>query len=100
MPEEQAQGQQTIEKAEKAETIEKVDKMRETQGSEQKRGRRPMRAAPEQTVSSSVNRSYWPFALALVISISLMALVIYPIVFFIGLVLTVVIIIAWSVERR
>jgi|SRR5579872_586691 len=100
MPEEQAQGQQTIEKAEKAETIEKIDKMQEPQEPEQKRVRRPMRAAPEQTLSPSTNRSYWPFALALVISISLMALVIYPIVFFIGLALTVIIIIAWSVERR
>ena len=100
MPEEQAQGQQTIEKAEKAEIIEKVDKMQELQGPEQKRGRRPMRSAPEQTFSPGANRSYWPFALALVISISLMALVIYPIVFFIGLALTVVVIIAWGVERR
>jgi hypothetical protein len=100
MPEEQAQGQQTIEKAEKAETIEKVDNMQEPQEPEKKRVVRPMKAAPEQVFSPSANRSYWPFALALIISISLMGVVIYPIVFFIGVALTVIIIIAWSVERR
>lgn len=94
MPEEQAQGQQTIEKAEK------VDIMQEPQEPEKKRAGRPMKAAPEQALSPSANRSYWPFALALMISISLMGVVIYPIIFFIGLVLTVAIIIAWGIERR
>ncbi len=97
MPEEQTQGQQIIEKAEKAE---KVDSMQESQEPETKRVVRPMKAAPEQALSPRANRSYWPFALALMISIALMGLVIYPIIFFIGLVLTVVIIIAWGVERR
>ncbi len=97
MPEEQAQGQQIIEKAEKAE---KVDMMQEPQEPEKKRAVRPMKATPEQSLSPSANRSYWPFALALMISIALMGLVIYPIIFFIGLVLTVVIIIAWGVERK
>ncbi len=78
MPEEQAQGQQTIEKAEKAE---EVDMMQEPQEPEKKRAVRPMKAAPEQALSPSANRSYWPFALALVISIGLMGLVIYPIFF-------------------
>ena len=95
MPEEQMQGQQTIEKAEKAE---KVDMMQEPQEPEKKRAVRPMKATPEQALSPS--RSYWPFALALIISISLMGVVIYPIIFFIGMVLTVVIIIAWGIERR
>ncbi len=97
MPEEQAQGQQIIEKAEKAE---KVNIMQESQEPETKRVVRPMKAAPEQVLSPRANRSYWPFALALMISIALMGLVIYPIIFFIGLVLTVVIIIAWGVERK
>jgi hypothetical protein len=91
MPEEQVQGQQIIEK---------VDTMQEPQEPEQKRGVRPMKATPAQAASPSANRSYWPFALALMISISLMGVVIYPIIFFIGVILTVVIIIAWSVERR
>lgn len=91
MPDEQAQGQQTIEK---------VDEMQEPQKPENKRAVRPVKVAPEQALSRSANRSYWPFALALMISISLMGVVIYPIVFFIGVVLTVAIIIAWSVERR
>jgi hypothetical protein len=97
MPEEQAQGQQTIEKAEKAE---KVDMMQESQELEKKRAVRPVKAAPAQALSPSANRSYWPFALALMISIALMGVVFYPIIFFIGLFLTVVIIIAWGVERR
>ncbi|MEO8972742.1 MAG: hypothetical protein ABI406_14215 [Ktedonobacteraceae bacterium] len=91
MAEEQVQGQQTIER---------VDEMQEPQEPEQKRAVRPMKAAPEQTLRPGANRSYWPFALALVISIGLMGLVIYPIIFFIGMALTVVIIIAWGIERR
>lgn len=97
MPEEQAQGQQTIEKVEKAEG---GDMMQEPQVPEKKRAVRPMKAASEQALDTGPKRSYWPFALALMISISLMGVVIYPIIFFIGLVLTVVIIIAWGIERR
>ncbi len=101
MPEEQAQGQQTIEKIE---TIEKVEQMQESQEQAprelEKKTVRPLRATPEQAFSPSASRSYWPFALALVVSIALMGVVVYPIIFFIGMVLTVVVIIAWSVERK
>jgi Cytochrome c oxidase subunit IV len=96
MLEEQAQGQQTIEK---------VEPMQESQGQEpreleKKKIVRPLRATPERAFSPAASRSYWPFALALVVSIALMGVVVYPIVFFIGMVLTVVIIIAWGVERK
>jgi Cytochrome c oxidase subunit IV len=100
MPEEQAQGQQIIEKVE---TIEKVEQMQESQEPrelEKKKVVRPLRATPEQAFSPGASRSYWPFALALVVSIALMGVVVYPIVFFIGMVLTVVIIIAWGIERK
>ncbi len=105
MPEEQAQGQQTIEtveRAEKAEEVEKVEKMQESQERQEpvKKAVRPVKAAPEQVFSRSASRSYWPFALALMLSIALMGVVTYPIVFFIGMILTVVIIIAWGIERR
>jgi hypothetical protein len=95
MPEEQAQGQQTIEK---------VEQMQESQEQgprelEKKKAVRPLRATPEQAFPSA-SRSYWPFALALVVSIALMGVVVYPIVFFIGMVLTVVVIIAWGIERK
>ncbi len=102
MPEEQAQGQQTMEKVEKAEEVEKaekVDAMQEPQKPE-KRVARPVKATSEQTLNTGANRSYWPFALAIVLSIGLMGVVVYPIIFFIGMALTVIIIIAWSVDRR
>lgn len=102
MPEEQTQGQQTIEKVEKAEEAqkaEKVDVMQESQKPE-KRVARPTKAIPQQALNPGANRSYWPFALAIVLSIGLMGVVIYPIIFFIGMALTVIIIIAWSVDRR
>ena len=95
MPEEQAQGQQTIE------TVERAEKMQERQEQEpEKKAVRRMKATPEQVFRPSASRSYWPFALALILSISLMGVVTYPIIFFIGMVLTVVIIIAWSIERK
>lgn len=105
MPEEQAQRQQTLEKVEKAEEVEttekaeKVDAMQEPQQPE-KRAARPTKTTSEQALNSGANRSYWPFALAIVLSIGLMGVVIYPIIFFIGMALTVIIIIAWSVDRR
>ena len=61
---------------------------------------RPVKETPTQVYKSGASRSYWPFALALILSISLMGVVTYPIIFFIGMILTVVIIIAWGVERK
>ena len=94
MPEEQAQSQQTIEK------VEQMQESQEPRELEKKKAVRPLRAAPAQAFGSSGSRSYWPFALALVVSIALMGVVVYPIIFFIGMVLTVVIIIAWGIERK
>lgn len=44
--------------------------------------------------------SYWPFALAFAIIVMLLGVVIHPILFFIGVALTVVTVIGLGLERR
>ena len=45
-------------------------------------------------------RSYWPFALALALFFMLLGVVVHPVIFWIGLALTVAAIIGWGLERR
>jgi cytochrome c oxidase subunit IV len=45
-------------------------------------------------------QSYWPFALAASLSIALFGVIVHPIVFWVGVVLVVVSMIAWGLERR
>ena len=52
----------------------------------------------EQAVKSK--QSYWPFALAASLSIALFGVIVHPIVFWVGVVLVVVSMIAWGLERR
>ena len=44
--------------------------------------------------------SYWPFALALAVSVLLLGLVVHPILLVIGAVLVIAAIIGWGLERR
>jgi|GEM_PF-1297384 hypothetical protein len=44
-------------------------------------------------------KSYWPFVLALALAIALMGVVIHPILLVIGLLLVVVAVIGWGLER-
>lgn len=48
----------------------------------------------------SAYRSYWPLALALALCIVLFGIIVNPVILGIGIVLTVVAVIAWSLERR
>jgi hypothetical protein len=45
-------------------------------------------------------RSYWPFALAVALFITLLGVVVHPIVFWIGVVLIAGAIIGWGLERH
>lgn len=45
-------------------------------------------------------QSYWPFALAASLSIALFGVIVHPILFWVGVVLVVVSMIAWGLERR
>jgi hypothetical protein len=45
-------------------------------------------------------QSYWPFALAASLSIALFGVIVHPIVFWVGVVLVVVSMIAWGLERH
>ena len=52
----------------------------------------------EQAISS--NRSYWPFALAVALSIALIGVIVHWILFAIGLLLAAVAVIAWGLESH
>ena len=54
--------------------------------------------AMEQAVKPK--RSYWPFALAVSLSIALFGVIVHPIVFWVGVALVVVSMIGWGLERR
>ena len=114
MPEEQFQSQQAVEEMERP--VEKQDGLDNT-GSQpensgevgdvenatpelQKKVRRPAKKPSSPPPDVRSYKSYWPFALAILLSISLMGVVTYPILFFIGMVLCVVVVIAWGVERK
>ena len=58
----------------------------------------PSKGAQEQALQPST--SYWPFALAVALSILLLGVIAGPVVLAIGAVLTAAAVIAWGLERR
>jgi hypothetical protein len=50
--------------------------------------------------SSRPQLSYWPFVLAAALMIAFLGIVIHPILFGIGVVLTALAVIGWGLERR
>jgi Cytochrome c oxidase subunit IV len=46
------------------------------------------------------NQSYWPFALAASLTITLFGVMVHPIVFWVGIALIVVSIVGWGLERH
>lgn len=54
--------------------------------------------ATEQT--SGPSKSYWPFVLAAALMIAFLGVVIHPILFVVGVVLTALAVIGWGLERR
>lgn len=114
MPEEQLQSQQAVGEMERPvgtpdnagtsgklenPEVQPEDTESETQEAEKKM-RRPARKASAPPPDARSYKSYWPFALAILLSIALMGVVTNPILFVVGMVLCVVVIIAWGVERR
>ncbi len=45
-------------------------------------------------------RSYWPFALAIALFITLLGVIVHPVIFWIGVALIAAAIIGWGLERR
>lgn len=60
--------------------------------------RPPSKGAQEQALRPST--SYWPFALAVALSVLLLGVIAGPVVLAIGAVLTAAAVIAWGLERR
>ena len=58
----------------------------------------PSKGAQGQALQPST--SYWPFALAVALSILLLGVITGPVVLAVGAVLTAVAVIAWGLERR
>ncbi len=54
----------------------------------------------EQKPALSSYRSYWPLALAIALCIVLVGIIVNTIILGIGIVLCIVVVIAWSLERR
>lgn len=74
--------------------------MTEDQGQHKQAAQKPEASnnAMEQAVKPK--RSYWPFALAVSLSIALFGVIVHPIVFWVGVALVVVSMIGWGLERR
>lgn len=74
--------------------------MSEDQGQHKQAAQKPEASnnAMEQAVKPK--RSYWPFALAVSLSIALFGVIVHPIVFWVGVALVVVSMIGWGLERR
>lgn len=114
MPEEQLQSQQAVGELERpVRTVENsgkpgklenpVGQSEDTENGTQeaeKKVRRPARKVSTPPPDARSYKSFWPFALAILLSIALMGVVTNPILFFVGMVLCVVVVIAWGVERR
>lgn len=61
--------------------------------------KRPGRAE-QQEISLRAYRSYWPLLLAIALFVILLGVITHPIVLGIGIVIAVVAIIGWGLERR
>lgn len=71
--------------------------MAEEQG-QRKQPKQKASEAMEQAIKPK--QSYWPFALAASLSITLLGVMVHPIVFWVGLALVVVAIVGWGLERH
>ncbi len=74
--------------------------MTEKQGQRKQASNKPK--ASNEIMEQAINpkQSYWPFALAASLMITLSGVVTHPIVFWIGLALIVVSIVGWGLERH
>ncbi len=65
-------------------------------------GRRARSSRPQQTIEQAINpqSSYWPFALAIALCITLIGVIIHPVVFGVGLALVAAAIVGWGLEHH
>ncbi len=84
------------------EQVQEGDQLAETSAvqpvSGRKRGRR--RGKPANIDEIMPKPSYWPFALALALVFTLLGIIIHPIVIGVGVVLIIVAVMGWALERR
>ncbi len=74
--------------------------MTEEQGQRKRASKKPKASNEVMEQAIIPKQSYWPFALAASLMITLIGVVTHPIVFWIGLALIVVAIIGWGLERH
>ncbi len=77
--------------------------MAEEQNQNQKGQQQPDKGPPSKGVQEHAlqpSTSYWPFALAVALSILLLGVITGPVVLAVGAVLTAAAVIAWGLERR
>ena len=74
--------------------------MTEDQGQRKQPLNKPKISKEAMEYAVNPKRSYWPFALALALFFMLLGVVVHPVIFWIGLALTVAAIIGWGLERR
>jgi hypothetical protein len=74
----------------------------QNQNQEGQRGQQlPDKGSPSKVVQGqALHTSYWPFALAVALSILLLGVITSPVVLAVGAVLTAAAVIAWGLERR
>jgi hypothetical protein len=76
----------------------------QNQGQQRHKGQQlPDKGPPSKVVQGQAlqpSTSYWPFALAVALSILLLGVITGPVVLAVGAVLTAVAVIAWGLERR
>jgi Flp pilus assembly protein TadB len=65
-----------------------------------KQARRKLKSAEVLKQTAGPQKSYWPFALAAALMIAFLGVVIHPVLFGIGVVLTAVAIIGWALEHH
>jgi hypothetical protein len=65
-----------------------------------KQARRKLKSSEVLEQTAGPQKSYWPFVLALALMIAFLGVVIHPILFGIGVVLTALAVIGWGLERH
>ena len=81
-------------------TKEKSKFVTEDQGQGKQPSKKPKISKEATQYAVNPKRSYWPFALAFALFFMLLGVVVHPVIFWIGLALTVAAIIGWGLERR
>lgn len=74
--------------------------MTEDQGQRNQAAQKPEASDKAMEQAVKPKQSYWPFVLAASLSIALFGVIVHPIVFWVGVVLVVVSMIAWGLERH